>query len=283
LNLAAEPSLPGSRRLKNALGRTIDRPLAKGAPSLKITIITVSYNSAATIAATLQSVAAQNYPNIEYIVVDGGSSDGTVSLLKAQGALIDQLISEPDCGIYDAMNKGLSMATGDMVGFLNADDLLATPEVVADIARAASSAQVDAVFGDLVYVRKDQPEQVLRYWRSGEFTRARLSFGWMPPHPTLYIRRSRLLQLGLFDLSMQISADYDFMLRLLCHPGIRVVYVPKVLVRMRMGGASNRSLGALLTKSREDLRALQQNSVGGLLTLVCKNVRKIPQFFDSPR
>ena len=249
---------------------------------MRISIITVAYNSASTIGDTLKSIAAQTHPDIEYIVIDGASKDGTLDLVRAHGTRVAKLVSEPDRGIYDAMNKGLALATGDFVGFLNGDDMLASPDVVAQIARAAADPGVDAVCGDLVYVRQDDPTQVVRYWRCGEFTPSRLRFGWMPPHPTLYVRRSRLAGFGAFDLGLRIAADYDFMLRYLGRSGTRVAYVPQVLVRMRTGGASNRSLRALLKKSREDLRALQQNHAGGLLTLLCKNARKLPQFFNSP-
>jgi glycosyltransferase len=250
---------------------------------VKVSIITVAYNSESTIADTLLSIAAQAHPAIEHIVVDGGSKDSTVALVRAHGTHVSHLLTERDDGIYDAMNKGLRLATGEFVGFLNADDMLATPDAMAAIARAAGPADVDAVCGDLVYVDKDRPSEVVRYWRCGEFSPARLRYGWMPPHPTLYVRRSRLAELGLFDVRLRIAADYDFILRYLGHPGIKVAYVPEVLVKMRTGGASNRSLGALMEKSREDLFALRKNQAGGLLTLLCKNARKLPQFFSTPK
>jgi glycosyltransferase len=249
---------------------------------LKITIVTVAFNSAETIGDTLKSVAAQTYADIEHIVIDGASKDGTVDLVRAQGSRVARLVSEPDRGIYDAMNKGLALASGDFVGFLNADDMLASSGVVASIAAAAAGPDIGAVCGDLVYVRKDHPDAVVRYWRCGAFARSRLRFGWMPPHPTLYVRRSLLADLGLFDTRLRIAADYDFILRYLNRPDMQVAYVPEVMVKMRLGGASNRSLQAVLRKSREDLLALRQNDVGGLFTLLCKNARKLPQFFASP-
>ena len=249
---------------------------------MKISIITVAYNSAATIADTLDSVASQTHPEIEHIVIDGASKDDTLAIIEARGANVAKLVSERDRGIYDAMNKGLALASGDFVGFLNADDMFAGPEVVAAIARAAGAANVDAVFGDLVYVKQDRPSELVRYWRSGAFAASRLRFGWMPPHPTLYVRTSLVTRLGPFDTHLRIAADYDFILRTLTHPGIGVAYLPQVLVRMRTGGASNRSLRALLNKTREDLTALRKNKVGGLFTLLCKNARKLPQFFSKP-
>lgn len=248
---------------------------------MKISIITVAYNSGRTIADTLRSVAAQHGADIEHIVIDGASSDDTLIQTRLHGAHVARLVSEPDRGIYDAMNKGLALASGEFVGFLNADDMLASPQAAQAIVAAASSPGVGAVCGDLVYVRQDRPEQVVRYWRCGAFDPRRLRYGWMPPHPTFYVRRSLLQELGGFDTGLRIAADYDFMLRCLRMPGFQLAYVPQVLVRMRMGGASNRSLRALLRKSREDLIALQRNQVGGLLTLACKNLRKVPQFVGN--
>jgi len=244
---------------------------------MKITIVTVCYNSSNTIRDTLRSVASQSHRDIEHIVIDGGSKDTTLDVVREHGGHLARIVSEPDKGIYDAMNKGFTLATGQFVGFLNADDILASGDAVASVARvAASDDSIDAVYGDLQYVRGDG--QVVRHWRSGEFDRARLSYGWMPPHPTLYVRTAKVTQLGGFSTKMRIAADYDFVLRYFAFPGFKAAYLPEVLVRMRTGGASNRSLGALLQKSREDLTALRANGVGGVLTLACKNLRKLPQF-----
>lgn len=250
---------------------------------MKISIVTVCFNSANSIAATLQSVDAQRWAELEHIVVDGASTDDTMAIVAAHPQAWRTAVSERDRGIYDAMNKGLARATGDVVGFLNADDILASPDVIGSVAHAFGSPSIDAACGDLVYVGKDRPNEIIRYWRCGEFSPTRLRFGWMPPHPTLYVRRSRLTELGPFDVRLRIAADYDFVLRYLGQPGFRVAYVPEVLVKMRTGGASNRSLGALIDKSREDLFALRKNRVGGWFTLVCKNARKLPQFFTRPR
>jgi glycosyltransferase len=251
---------------------------------MKISVITVAYNSAATIGATLLSVASQTHPAVEHIVVDGASTDETVTIVRDRGKHVARLLSEPDHGIYDAMNKGLMLATGDMVGFLNADDMFAHQDVVASIARAAQQEPAaDSVYGDLVYVRADRPDQVLRYWRGGEFTRSKLRFGWMPPHPTFYVRTARLSEVGHFNDQLRIAADYEFVLRWLAAPNARAAYIRDVLVRMRVGGASNHSLKAILSKSREDLWALQHNRIGGWPTLICKNLRKLPQFFHLGR
>jgi glycosyltransferase len=249
---------------------------------MRVSVITVAYNSAKTISDTLQSVAEQSYSDIEYIVVDGASADETTAIVGRYGRTVSMLISEPDRGIYDAMNKGLKLASGDLIGFLNADDMFAHSGAVASIAQAAlQNPGADAIYGDLVYVRQDEPGKSLRYWRSGEFSRSRLRFGWMPPHPTFYLRSNRLAKLGVFSDHLKIAADYDFVLRCLNRPDAQAAYIPEVLVRMRAGGASNRSLAALLNKSREDLWALRTNGLSGWPTLICKNLRKLPQFFRN--
>ena len=248
---------------------------------LKVAVITVSLNSVRTIGDTLASVAAQTHPDIEHLVIDGGSTDGTVDIVKRMGTRVTRLVSEPDKGIYEAMNKGLALATGEFVGFLNADDMFAWPGAVAAIAHAAAAPSIEAVCGDLVYVRQDRPDEVLRLWRCGPFSPTRLRFGWMPPHPTFYLRRSLLTQIGGFNAALRIAADYDFILRCLGRPGMQVGYVPEVLVKMRAGGASNHSMRAMLRKSREDLDALRRNHVGGVATLLCKNLRKLPQYFST--
>ena len=250
---------------------------------MKISVVTVSFNSATTVVDTLRSVAAQTHPDIEHIVIDGGSTDNTVALVRQHGSRVVHLVSERDGGIYDAMNKGLALATGDLVGFLNADDVYAEPGSVAALAAEAARSGAEAVYGDLVYVREDDLTAVVRMWRSGAFRPHQLRLGWMPPHPTLYVRRSTMQTLGGFNAGLRIAADYDFVLRCLGRPGATAAYLPKVLVRMRTGGASNRSLRALLQKSREDLQALHNSGVGGIFALLCKNARKLPQFFRRER
>ena len=247
---------------------------------MKITVITVAYNSASTIADTLASVAAQTHEDIEHIVIDGQSTDETMDIVRRHGARVARVVSEPDRGIYDAMNKGLALSTGEIVGFLNADDVLNGRDAIHSIAEAAAIGS-DVIYADLVYVRNDDLGRVVRHWRSGGFRRSRLRFGWMPPHPTFYVRRSLLCEVGRFDTAYRIAADYDFMLRCLARPSAHVSYIPKVLVRMRVGGVSNATLTSILGKSREDLLALRKHGVGGWLTLVAKNLRKLPQFFKA--
>jgi glycosyltransferase len=249
---------------------------------LKVTVITVTYNSSKTIVETLTSVAAQTHADIEHIVIDGNSNDGTIALVAAHGTRVSTLVSEPDQGIYDAMNKGLRLATGTLCGFLNGDDTFASPDAIERIVRAVEEAGADACFGDLEYVDPSRSKPRVRYWRAGAFSRSRLRFGWMPPHPTLYVRREAIERVGVFDADLRIAADYDFMLRLLSTPGLKVAYVPHVIVRMRIGGASNISARAMLRKSLEDLATLRKHRIGGIATLVCKNLRKLPQYFSAP-
>lgn len=245
---------------------------------MKISVITAVYNSRDTIAASLDSVLAQSHDDVELIVIDGGSTDGTLEVLRSYGDSIAVLVSEPDRGIYDALNKGLRLAGGEAVGFLHSDDVFADADALARVAGGFRSDEIEAVYGDLVYVRRDDTRQVVRYWQAGSYDPGRLRRGWMPPHPAFYARRSVYERLGGFDTRYRIAADYDCMLRFLSG-GVRAAYVPQVLVKMRLGGASNRSLRNILNKSREDYAALKANRVGGLGALAWKNLSKLPQFF----
>lgn len=246
--------------------------------TLTISVVTAVFNRVDTVADALASVAAQTWPQVEHIVIDGASTDGTLTQLRAMQQGLAVLVSEPDRGIYEALNKGIRLATGNVVGFLHADDVYESPEVLAQVARAFEDPAVDAVYGDLVYTRKSDPTQVVRYWRAGPFKPGCLAAGWMPPHPTFYVRRSVYQRLGMFDTAFRISADYDTVLRFLGRGGVKPYYLPQVLVRMRLGGISNRSLATVLQKSREDLTAMRKNGVGGLAALMRKNFVKLPQF-----
>ena len=234
---------------------------------MKISVITATWNCAATLGDCLVAVKRQTHTDREHVVIDGASSDGTLELLQARRDQLAVLVSEPDRGIYDALNKGIARASGDVVGFLHADDVYAGPDVLAHVAQAFADPTVCAVYGDLQYVRKDNLNQVVRHWQSSPFTRARLQRGWMPPHPTLYVRREWYQRMGGFSI-----------LSLFAQPDFKAVYLPEVLVKMRLGGASNRSLKNIIQKSREDLDALQRSGVGGVGALVWKNVSKLGQF-----
>lgn len=244
---------------------------------MKISVITAVYNRVATIGEAVDSVRAQTWPNVEHVVIDGASTDGTRELLQARRDEIAVLVSEPDKGIYDALNKGIAHATGDVIGLMHSDDLYADETVLADVAAAFADPRVDAVYGDLDYVAQGDTNKVIRRWRSGEYTPSMLTRGWMPPHPTLYLRRQVIERWGAFDASYRIAADYDAVLRYFGRGNIRPAYVPRVLVKMRVGGESNRSLARILRKSREDYTALRKNNMGGVAILMWKNFRKVGQ------
>jgi glycosyltransferase len=246
---------------------------------LKISVITAVYNRIATIGDALESVRAQTWQDVQHVVIDGASTDGTLELLQARRDEIAVLVSEPDNGIYDALNKGIARATGDVIGLMHSDDLYADQSVLADVAAALDDPKADAVYGDLEYVAQDDTSRVIRRWRSGAYSPELLHRGWMPPHPTLYLRRQVIERWGAFDASYRIAADYDAVLRYFGRGGIRPAYVPRVLVKMRVGGESNRSVGRMMRKSKEDYTALRRNQIGGLVTLARKNFSKLGQFF----
>lgn len=245
---------------------------------MKISVITAVYNRVGTIREAVESVQTQSHNDVEHIIIDGASTDGTLEVLSLCLSMSTRLLSEKDKGIYDALNKGLRLASGDIVGFMHSDDFFADSSVLAEVANAFSDPEVMAVYGDLQYVDKVDTDRVIRHWKSGVFTPERLRFGWMPPHPTLYVRRSVVEKLGGFDTSFKIAADYDSVLRYFSSASFKVKYIPRVLVKMRVGGESNRSLSRILTKTGEDYRALRQNGVGGVVALFLKNVSKIGQF-----
>ncbi|GAD79643.1 glycosyltransferase family 2 protein [Vibrio ezurae] len=246
---------------------------------MKVSIVTATYNSSATVLDTLKSLDEQTYEDIEYIVIDGGSSDDTVSVIQQNCARVTTIVSEPDNGIYDALNKGIANASGDVVGFLHSDDLFAYPDAVKDLVDTLVRNNAQAVYADLEYVSKDDTTKVIRKWVSGEYDQQKLRFGWMPPHPTFFMKKELYLKHGQFDLSLKIAADYDSLLRYLWSNKIKATYLPKVVTKMRVGGASNRSLKNIFEKTKEDIQALKNNQLFWPTALVIKNISKIPQFF----
>jgi len=246
---------------------------------LKISIITAVYNNQKTIKCAIESVLSQKYPFIEYIVIDGASNDGTLNVLNNNKANIDLLISEVDKGVYDAFNKGIKHATGDVIGFLHADDVYENSDVLTKIASVFENSDNDALYGDLVYVKSNNLKKVIRYWKAGNYTKNSFYRGWMPPHPTLFIRKSIYNKFGGFNSKYKISADYDLILRFLFTKKIKASYIQEVLVRMRNGGLSNRSFKNIYIKTTEDYLILRENNVGSFLTVFLKNLRKLSQFF----
>ena len=247
---------------------------------MTVSIITVVYNGADTIAEAIESVLGQSYSPVEYIIVDGASTDDTAAIVRSYGGRISQFISEPDNGLYDAMNKGVAAATGEIIGLLNADDLYAHADVIGrviDVFR--QQPLVDGVYGDLVYTPRTEPNQITRYWRAGAYRHGAFLTGWMPPHPTFFVKASVYRAYGTFTTSLRSAADYELMLRFIHKHQIRVAYLQEVLVVMRMGGVSNSSLWNRLRANREDRIAWKLNELEpNWFTLCLKPIRKLTQF-----
>lgn len=247
---------------------------------MKISVITISFNSADTIESTIESVLAQDYDNVEHIIIDGGSNDKTLSIIEKYKDKIDVLVSEPDKGLYDAMNKGIKYATGDVIGMLNSDDLYADSSVLTKVANEIKNA--DAVYGDINYVDRDDIHKVTRRWISGIYRQNAFKRGWMPPHPTFYVKAEKYHQLGTYDLRFKTSADYELMLRFIHKHKIKLSYIPHVLVLMRVGGQSNSSFKNRLAANKEDRFAWKLNGLRpGILTFILKPLSKIGQFINK--
>lgn len=211
--------------------------------------------------------------------VDGGSSDSTKDIVKSSD-VVDRWISEKDRGIYDALNKGISLAQGEYVGFLHSDDVFASNQSVEQLLAHLESEKPEAVYADLQYVQKDNLLKIVRHWKSGKFSFNRLKWGWMPPHPTFYMKKALYEKMGGFDLSYKIAGDYDSLMRYLYVHRVKPSYLPKVLIKMRVGGESNRSLKNIIQKSKEDARVMKSAGIPVIQGLLGKNLSKIPQFFD---
>lgn len=251
---------------------------------LRISIITVSYNSRATIADTIRSVALQTNSNIEHIIIDGYSTDNTLEIVRNTPNRITKIISEQDNGIYDAMNKGISIAKGDIIGFLHSDDMFASPQTLQNIANAFSHSMgeigrgADVVYGDLVFVDQHNANKVVRYWKGQAFNPKLFKLGWMPAHPTIFMRREVYEKHGLFNLRLKCAADYDYILRVFRDKTLAISYLPEVITRMRIGGISTGSIKNLMNKTKEDYWVLRNNQMQfPILILVAKIVSKIPQ------
>lgn len=247
---------------------------------MKVSIITATYNSAATVRDTLSSVANQSYPDIEHIIVDGLSSDDTLNIV-AGFPHISKTVSEKDKGIYDAMNKGIAMASGDIIGILNSDDFYAHENIIAEIVDLMNTESADLLYADLEYVDKERTSKVVRLWKSGKYGDKSFLMGWMPPHPTFFVRRHVYENYGNFDLRLRTSADYEIMLRFMHKHKLKTAYLPKVIVKMRVGGISNRSLQHRLHANKEDRMAWQINQLTPYpFTFLFKPMRKIFQFVN---
>jgi glycosyltransferase involved in cell wall biosynthesis len=247
---------------------------------MKVSVITAVLNNKDHLKDNLESVATQVYPDIEHIVVDGGSTDGTLEILRAHQDGKTTFISEPDRGIYDALNKGIRRSTGHIIGILHADDLYADDRVIERVVQVFQRRKVKSCYGDLQYVDQHRIDRVIRHWRSSPYTHGKFQYGWMPPHPTFFAKKEIYEKLKGYDPRFRIAGDYELMLRYLEIHKISTFHLPEVLVRMRHGGVSNRSLKDLATKSYEDYLAWKVNHLTfHFYTLLLKQVTKLPQFF----
>ena len=253
-----------------------------------ISIITVCFNSAKTIRQTIESVLNQTYTNIEYILIDGKSTDNTVAIIQEYAPLFAakgiayRWVSEPDNGIYDAMNKGIKLATGEWIGIINSDDYFVSNVVFNDLSQLMSTNSFDAFYSDLCYI--DSNGNIQRYWKSGIYNSKSFNFGWMPPHPTFVVKRSVYEKYGNFRLDLGSSADYELMLRFLLKHGIRAKWLPKITIYMRIGGISNQSLNNRMKANDNDRKAWLVNQLKpAWYTLYLKPIRKVSQFFLKPK
>ncbi|MFK8045581.1 MAG: glycosyltransferase family 2 protein [Crocinitomicaceae bacterium] len=248
----------------------------------KISIITVAYNAEAFLEDTIKSIISQTYQNIEYIIIDGQSSDRTLEICKKYKNNIDILVSEPDKGLYDAMNKGVKKATGDVIGILNADDFYNSENVLEDVSELFTDSKVDCSYGDLVYVNPDNTNKIVRTWISGNYKNNAFLKGWMPPHPTFFIRKKHYETFGAYSLKLKSAADYELMLRMLHKEKLTAVYLDKVLVRMRTGGVSNASFINRFKANKEDKLAWEMNGLKPApFTLIRKPLSKLKQFIKK--
>lgn len=250
---------------------------------MKVSIITATYNSSSTISRCISSVNEQTCHDIEHIIIDGSSTDNTLEIIQKTQNRVTQIISEPDKGIYDALNKGLKLATGDIIGFLHSDDCFHSSKTLENIIQAFSTPQgqnyPDGIYGDLVFVDKKDSNKIVRYWKSRPFEPKLLRKGWMPPHPTLFTRLDVYKKHGLFNVNLKCAADYDYILRVFQDQSMNIYYLPEVITRMGMGGISTSGFKSLMNKKTEDYWVLKNNQMPyPLWILFLKNILKIPQF-----
>ena len=251
---------------------------------MKISIVTVCLNAEATIADTLRSVREQDYNNVEHLIVDGGSTDHTIDVIRRHGKGVAALVSEPDRGIYDAMNKGIAMASGDVIGILNADDFYHDERVLSLVATHFSQKQVDAIYADLIVIDPADKKRIIRYYRAHSFSLDKFAYGWMPPHPTFFVRKECYEKFGMYKIDYQIAADYELLIRFLAVRGVSFSYLPKVMVTMRQGGVSSRSLKSNWILNREIVQACRENGIQtNLLKVLSKYPKKLFELIHKPR
>jgi glycosyltransferase len=248
---------------------------------LKVSIITITYNSASTLKDTIESVINQSYSNLEYIIVDGKSTDGTLNIIENYKNKISNVISEKDHGLYDALNKGISMATGDLIGIIHSDDFYTNNFVIENIVKTIELNKADGAYADLYYVDKDNTNKIFRKWKSGTYKYGMFLNGWMPPHPTFFVKRDCYLKYGSFNLELTSAADYELMLRFIHKNQIKLAYLPEFIIKMRVGGKSNITLKNRIRANQEDRKAWKINGIKPYFyTLYLKPLRKIIQLFS---
>ncbi len=247
---------------------------------MEVSIITAVFNSSKTIEDCMKSIHFQTYPHIEHIIIDGGSTDGTLNIIEKYRDKIAKLVSEPDRGIYDAMNKGINLATGDIIGILNSDDVFADKNTVSRAVSAIVDQNVDSCYADIIFVDRADTSKVVRTWQSGPYEKKKFRAGWMPPHPTFFVRRSVYDKYGLLNLDFPLAADYELMLRFLYKREISTAYIPKVLVKMRAGGTSRPGMYTIKSVI-ENYRAWKVNGLPYPVTVLQKPFAKISQFFHG--
>ena len=249
---------------------------------MKVSIITVTYNSGKYLEDCIESVIKQRYDNIEHIIIDGKSNDNTLAIIKKYESRISKWISETDKGMYDAINKGMMIATGDVIGILNSDDMLDSDDVITSIVNAFKEQDTDAIYGDLEYVDANDTNKILRIWKGRVFKRSRFKYGWMPAHPTFYIKRSLIEKFGFYENHYYTAADYEFMARYLYKNHVTAYYLPMLIVKMRMGGASNRSFRQRIRANRRDYLAMKRNKIPfAFIASILKPLIKVNQFFKK--
>jgi len=242
--------------------------------NIKISIITVVWNNKETIRDAIDSVLSQTYKDIEYIIIDGASTDGTVEIIKSYGNKITKFTSEPDNGLYDAMNKGIKLATGDVIGILNSDDFYIDEFVIEKVVKVFEEQEVDSLFADLVYVKPDNVKKTVRHYDSSQFNPEKFAYGWMPAHPTFFVKRSAYEKYGLFKTDYKIAADYELLVRFLYKHKLTYAYLQEVIIKMRMGGMSTSGLKSNWILNQEIIRACSEN---GISTNMFKVLSKYPQ------
>lgn len=249
---------------------------------MKVSIITVCFNSVSTIEETIQSVLSQDHPNIEHIIIDGGSSDGTLDIIEKYKNQIGEIKIEPDNGIYDAMNKGIALSTGELIGTLNSDDFYSSNSIISQVAAAFKNQSIDAVYGDVAIVSPKNTKKIVRYYSSEAFSPEGFAYGYMPAHPTFYTKREYYKSIGGYKTDYHIAADYELLIRFLALNKLRTKYLKLNMVTMRLGGRTSSSLYGYYVLNKEVIRACRENGIKtGWFKILKKYINKFKELGSS--